>query len=137
MDWFKSNVTFSEDFHQFVEAIDWKTDFWIVLIFCVYLFLLMFVILFRQDLTVQCVVFFSSCVIVWTAQYLNVALSQNWELFSSQNYFDESGLFMTVIFSLPIVSIALISLFFMLRGVSLLLVQVKRAELVRNAKKTK
>ena len=52
----------------------------------------------------------------------------NWQLFSDQNYFDPSGLFIGVIFCVPIFFIALISVILALKQAAQLVIQVKRLE---------
>ena len=47
---------------------------------------------------------------VYLAERLNRFLGKNWKSFSSQNYFDPSGLFMSVLWSGPLLVISMIIL---------------------------
>nr|XP_025646645.1 uncharacterized protein LOC112741764 isoform X3 [Arachis hypogaea]XP_029147875.1 uncharacterized protein LOC112741764 isoform X3 [Arachis hypogaea] len=47
---------------------------------------------------------------VYLAERLNTVMRMNWKSFSSQNYFDPNGLFMSVLWSGPLLVIAMIIL---------------------------
>jgi transmembrane protein 18 len=47
---------------------------------------------------------------VYLAERLNSILGENWKSFSSQNYFDPSGVFMSVLWSGPLLAFAMIIL---------------------------
>jgi hypothetical protein len=47
---------------------------------------------------------------VYLAERLNSFLGENWKNFSSQNYFDPSGVFMSVLWSGPLLALAMIIL---------------------------
>ena len=69
------------------------------------------------------------------AERLNGALRQHWRAVAGQNYFDARGVFMSVVFSVPLLGVLAGQLFFALYGASTLLVKVKRAELAAKQKK--
>mmetsp|Transcript_27752 Transcript_27752/g.31907 ORF Transcript_27752/g.31907 Transcript_27752/m.31907 type:complete len:176 (+) Transcript_27752:48-575(+) len=61
----------------------------------------------RKNLTVQmgfqlCLLGLCQC-----TEYINSFLSQHWELLAGQNYFDESGFFLSMTFQLPLLMMAL------------------------------
>ena len=53
---------------------------------------------------------FDAVVGVYLAESLNRFLGKNWKSFSSHNYFDPSGLFMSVLWSGPLLVISMIIL---------------------------
>ena len=75
-----------------------------------------------------CVIYCISDIIVTCAQYINQWCFDNWQLFSNQNYFDPSGLFITVLLSLPLCIISLIALILALYNASRLVIKVKTFE---------
>ena len=64
-----------------------------------------------------------------TAEYLNGLAARNWRLFSTQNYFDERGIFASALFSAPLLLTAFVILLMTLKSAAGLLVTAKRAEL--------
>jgi hypothetical protein len=75
--------------------------------------------------------------IVRSAEYLNKYGANNWEQFATQNYFDENGVFISIMLCAPLLLTALIMLISYLREAARLLVQVKRQELKEKYKKNK
>ena len=47
---------------------------------------------------------------VYSAQYLNSYGAQNWEQFATQNYFDSKGFFISMMFSFPLLLMAILIL---------------------------
>ena len=66
--------------------------------------------------------------IVYNTQYINTWCSDNWRSFSSQNYFDPSGMFITFVVSLPLAIISLIALVLGLYNTAQLVIKVKALE---------
>ncbi|KAF2608280.1 hypothetical protein F2Q68_00044219 [Brassica cretica] len=66
---------------------------------------------------------------VYFAESLNRLLRKNWKSFSTQNYFDPHGVFLSVIWSGPLLVIAMIILINTLFSLCYLIVKWKRAEL--------
>ncbi|KAG4941908.1 hypothetical protein JHK87_045779 [Glycine soja] len=66
---------------------------------------------------------------VYLAESLNRFLGKNWKSFSSHNYFDPSGLFMSVLWSGPLLVISMIILINTLFSLCYLIVRWKIAEL--------
>ena len=127
-----SNATFLEDVKLFIDAVEWSKEIWLQFLFSIFIVLALFTWFMRNHVEITCVIFIMSCISIWMAQPLNSLLSRNWESFSSQNYFDASGVFLSIVYSLPLAIIALFSLILLLRQVGQLLVQVKRAQLKKN-----
>jgi len=63
------------------------------------------------------------------AEVLNNIGRQYWHYFAQANYFDEHGVFMSVLYSLPLLIISIIALINLLLATCDMLIKVKRAEL--------
>lgn len=74
--------------------------------------------------------------LVRSAEWLNTYGSKNWEDFATQNYFDDHGIFISVMMSGPLLLLAFIMLISYLRQASTLLIKVKRHEMQQKQKKT-
>jgi hypothetical protein len=112
-DAFKKNITlvqphsFYEAAMGFIHAIDW-TEPWIVTVLCFHVMLAVVVGVTRDIPNVQIMLFLSICICVYLAQYVNAVFGEQWEeLGFSQNYFDENGAFISLVFSAPLLAMAL------------------------------
>ncbi|KAG4939870.1 hypothetical protein JHK82_045581 [Glycine max] len=91
--------------------------------------LLLVTILSRKKTSFQMFLFLLTLVGVYLAESLNRFLGKNWKSFSSHNYFDPSGLFMSVLWSGPLLVISMIILINTLFSLCYLIVRWKIAEL--------
>ena len=71
---------------------------------------------------------------VYFAENLNRELRKNWKSFSTQNYFDSNGVFLSTLWSGPLLVIAMIILINTLFSLCYLIVKWKRAELRHRAR---
>uniref|UniRef100_A0A803L053 Transmembrane protein 18 n=1 Tax=Chenopodium quinoa TaxID=63459 RepID=A0A803L053_CHEQI len=71
---------------------------------------------------------------VYLAERLNRFLGAHWESFATQNYFDPQGLFLSVLWSGPLLVIAMLILINTLFSLCHLIVRWKRAELRHRAR---
>jgi transmembrane protein 18 len=115
-------------FAAFYHAVDWKEG-WIQGVLVFHVLTACAVVLTRKQFRVQVALFLTVCALIRTAEWCNTQLSQRWQSFSTQNYFDERGVFMAVMWCGPL----FISGFFMMinfvRTSANLMVTVKRAQL--------
>ncbi|KAL6856965.1 hypothetical protein ACP4OV_018347 [Aristida adscensionis] len=74
---------------------------------------------------------------VFLAERINTFLGQNWKSFSTQNYFDPQGLFVSVIWSGPLLLITILILVNTLVTLCMLIVRWKRAELRHRARQAR
>ncbi|KAI3677116.1 hypothetical protein L1987_86736 [Smallanthus sonchifolius] len=77
-----------------------------------------------------------SCLLdaVYLAERLNTVLRDNWKSFAGQNYFDRNGVFLSVLWSGPLLIFATIILVNTLFSLCQLIVKWKRAELRHRAR---
>uniref|UniRef100_A0ACD6AI45 Uncharacterized protein n=1 Tax=Avena sativa TaxID=4498 RepID=A0ACD6AI45_AVESA len=74
---------------------------------------------------------------VFLAEKLNTFLGQNWKSFSSQNYFDPQGLFISAMWFAPLLLITILIMVNTLVMLCMLMVRWKRAELKHRAREAR
>ncbi|KAK7315471.1 hypothetical protein VNO77_34020 [Canavalia gladiata] len=122
-----------DNFMGFFHAIDWKEP-WLMGLLAFHVVLLLVAIISRKNTNFQMFLFLLTLVGVYLAESLNRISGKNWKSFSGQNYFDPSGLFMSVLWSGPLLVIAMIILINTLFSLCYLIVRWKRAELRHRAR---
>ena len=84
-----------------LRAPDW-TEPWLVCLLLFHVLAFVVVIMLRRNVNFQMVSFVVICVVVFFAENLNTFLGLNWREFATQNYFDSGGLFLSTVFSAPL-----------------------------------
>ena len=72
--------------------------------------------------------------LVYSAQWINAAGAAHWKEFADQNYFDERGVFISVVYSTPLLLAAFFLLLCALRTSAVLLVEVKKKQFKQERK---
>ena len=129
----KANFTgaandFYSDAMGFMHAIDWS-ERWLLALGAFHAVVWLVVLATRRNQDAQMVLLLTILALVYTAEYVNSYGSRHWESFAGQNYFDKRGVFISVMYSLPMLCAAMFVLLNALRAASSLLIQVKRKEL--------
>ncbi|KAL8459598.1 hypothetical protein ACS0TY_036914 [Phlomoides rotata] len=122
-----------ENFLGFFHAIDWKEP-WLICLISFHVFLLLVTFMSRKNINFQMCLFLLALGGVYLAERLNRILSANWKSFAEQNYFDTNGLFLSVLWSGPLLVISIIILVNTLFSLCYLMVRWKRAELRHRAR---
>ncbi|KAL8204895.1 hypothetical protein R6Q57_010518 [Mikania cordata] len=122
-----------DNFIGFFHAIDWKEP-WLVGLMVFHLVVLIIIICSRKNINFQMYLFLLSLAGVYLAERLNTVLSNNWKSFAGQNYFDRHGVFLSVLWSGPLLVFATIILVNTLFSLCHLIVKWKRAELKHRAR---
>ncbi|KAJ0972033.1 hypothetical protein J5N97_019992 [Dioscorea zingiberensis] len=122
-----------DEFIGFFHAIDWKEP-WLVCLIAFHVALLLVVILSRRRINFQLCLFFLAFSGVFLAEKINNILGKNWDRFAGQNYFDPNGLFISVLWSGPLLITTIIILVNTLLTLCQLIVKWKRAELRHRAR---
>lgn len=117
----------------FFHAIHWKEP-WLIGLMGVHFVLLIIAITTRKNLNFQMLLFLTALAGVYLAERFNSLLGQNWKSFAGQNYFDSNGVFLSVLWSGPLLVIAIIILINTLFSLCHLIVKWKRAELRHRAR---
>ncbi|KAL5558488.1 hypothetical protein UlMin_034699 [Ulmus minor] len=122
-----------ENFIGFFHAIDWKEP-WLMGLLGFHFVLLLITFTSRKNLNFQMFLFLLALGGVYFAERLNRILGQNWKSFATQNYFDPNGVFLSAVWSGPLLVIAIIILINTLFSLCHLIVRWKRAELRHRAR---
>ena len=127
---------FYTDMMGFFHAIDW-TEGWLLVLGAFHLFLWTMTIALRNSHDAQMVLLLLILGAVYGAEYINSFAREHWQEFASQNYFDPRGVFISIMYSAPLLCLALCVLLNALRLASKLLIQVKRKEAQAAARRKK
>ena len=125
---------FYNDAMGFAHAIDWSEQ-WLMGLGAFHAIVWLVAIATRRNNDAQMVLLISILGMVYCAEYVNTWASQHWQEFAGQNYFDKRGVFISVMYSAPMLALALLVLLNALRHTSSLLIKVKRQELRANQRK--
>jgi len=120
-----------EHFHAFRHAITWSEPFILSLVAFQICMLLICIRVSRRGCGVvpRIVVMALIAAIVRSAEHLNRHAARNWETIATQNYFDQRGIFTSIMLCAPLLFDCFVMLVLFLREASQLLVQVKTAEM--------
>jgi len=124
----KAPETMMQHWDAFSSAIDWKEN-WIRGLLATHACLFTLVLLTRTNVDAQTILFLLICGMILCSERINSYCSTNWQSFSSQNYFDEHGVFASVMYAGPLLFICFVQLINFLLMASSSLIKVKRIEL--------
>jgi len=93
----------------FSAAINWN-EYWIRGLLSFHVICLLIILLTRKCFEIQMFMFIMITVMVFLSEWLNSFCSLHWRLFSTQNYFDEHGVFAGTLYSGPLLLISFIQL---------------------------
>lgn len=127
--------TFYDAVMGFVSAVDWERDTWIAGILMAELFVLILVLFTRRIWSAQLFIFFFNAFVIFSCERINTYAQGHWREFSTQDYFDNNGVFVGVIVCAPILFTMAVQMLMSLYDTSHLLVDVKRKELKEHLKK--
>jgi len=99
---------FKNDVKGFTAAIEWGEP----LIFALavfHIFILFVALLIRKHNELQIVFFCTIMGLVYGAEHINRLAGAHWEKFSTQNYFDTRGVFISTMFSTPLLLVGMVS----------------------------
>ncbi|KAB1220681.1 Transmembrane protein 18 [Morella rubra] len=122
-----------DNFIGFFHAIDWREP-WLMCLLGFHVVLLLLTIFSRKNINFQMCLFLLALVGVYLAENLNGFLGENWKSFAGQNYFDQHGVFLSTLWSGPLLFIAIIILINTLFSLCYLIVRWKKAELRHRAR---
>ncbi|KAJ4967365.1 hypothetical protein NE237_019214 [Protea cynaroides] len=122
-----------ENFMGFFHAIDWKEP-WLICLISFHIAVLLVVFIARKNINFQMFLFLMALGGVYFAEKINSLLAQNWRSFASQDYFDPHGVFISVLWSGPLLIISILILVNTLFNLCVLIVKWKKAELRHRAR---
>ncbi|XP_024390960.1 uncharacterized protein [Physcomitrium patens] len=130
---FKQQGGFWDPILRFVHAVDW-TEPWLVGLMVFHLILVAVVVATRKRSNVQAVLFMAMLLSVFFAERLNTLLRRHWKSFAGQPYFDSHGVFMSTVWSGPMLLISTLILVNSMVTLTRMLIKWKRAELKHKAR---
>lgn len=122
-----------DSFIGFFHAIDWKEP-WLICLILFHVTLLLVVIVSRRNVNFQLCLSLLSFSGVYLAERINTFLAKNWKSFAGQNYFDPHGLFISVLWSGPLLLLSMLIMVNTLITLCQLIIKWKRAELRHRAR---
>ena len=134
-----AKAEFVHDVLGFVHAVDW-TERWLLALCGWHLAWWVAAIALRRSADGQMALLVALLGATYAAERLNSVAHEHWREFAGQDYFDRRGVFVSVVYSLPMLVLAFFVLLNGLRLASRLLIQVKRKEIsasVRSKAKAK
>ncbi|KZC14225.1 Transmembrane protein 18, partial [Dufourea novaeangliae] len=113
--------------------IEWR-DPWLALLLTFHVAVTMTALMTRNHANFQIMLFLALLLLVYFSESINEMAASNWMLFSRQQYFDSNGLFISVVFSVPILMNCMIMIASWLYQSSQLMTSLKRAQLRQQAR---
>ncbi|XP_055836485.1 transmembrane protein 18 [Episyrphus balteatus] len=86
---------------SFLMSIDWK-DPWLIGLVSLHILTTATALMSRNNTNFQIFLFLMLLSIVYFSESINEYAALNWRSFSKQQYFDSNGLFISTVFSIPI-----------------------------------
>ena len=110
---------------NFLASIDWSEP-WFTGLGMFHVLCALLTILSRNTGVFQAIYFGVIMVLVLLAEQINTWAAANWKLFAKQQYFDSSGLFISIVFSVPLLINCLVIVVCWLFDVGILITRVKQ-----------
>ncbi|XP_066364518.1 uncharacterized protein [Miscanthus floridulus] len=123
----------ADNLRGFIRAVDW-TEPWLICLMAFHVVLLLTAVGFRRNANFQLFLLFLAYSGVYLAERMNRYLGEHWKSFTSRNYFDRSGVFISAVWSGPLIFISIVSVISSLIALCRLMVKWKRAELRHRAR---
>ncbi|XP_053981400.1 uncharacterized protein LOC128877833 [Hylaeus volcanicus] len=117
----------------FLQSIEWR-DPWLALLLTFHIAVTMTALMTRNHANFQIMLFLALLLLVYFSESINEVAASNWMLFSRQQYFDSNGLFISIVFSVPILVNCMIMIASWLYQSSQLMTSLKRAQLRQQAR---
>ncbi|XP_015127418.1 transmembrane protein 18 isoform X1 [Diachasma alloeum] len=115
------------------DQIEWR-DPWLALLLVFHVAVTMTALMTRNHANFQILLFLVLLLLVYFSESINEVAASNWRVFSRQQYFDSKGLFISIVFSVPILMNCMIMVASWLYQSSQLMTSLKRAQLRQQAK---
>lgn len=130
---FKQQGGFWDPVLAFVHAVDW-TEPWLIGLMAFHIVFVFVVIATRKQGNTQAALFFGALASVYFAERLNSFLLRHWRSFATQPYFDSHGVFISTVWSGPLLLISTLILVNSMVTMTRMMIQWKRAELKHKAR---
>ncbi|XP_069698209.1 transmembrane protein 18 [Periplaneta americana] len=121
-----------DGFWTFLQSVDWH-DPWLAGLIIFHIVITLMTLLTRNHSNFQVLLFLTLLLLVYFSESINEMAASNWSLFSRQQYFDSQGMFISLVFSVPILLNCMIMVANWLWQSSQLMTKLKRAQLRQQA----
>uniref|UniRef100_A0A1E1WYV6 Transmembrane protein 18 n=1 Tax=Amblyomma aureolatum TaxID=187763 RepID=A0A1E1WYV6_9ACAR len=108
--------------------VDW-TEPWLMGLITFHIVTLSLTLLTRDRGNVQAGLFVTALLLVYFSEALNELAAQHWRAFSSQQYFDSQGMFISLVFSAPLLLNCIIMVGQWMWTSGTLMIRIKQAQL--------
>ncbi|KAG0328795.1 hypothetical protein BGZ99_004459 [Dissophora globulifera] len=115
----------------FISSIDWQQN-WIQMILAMHFIIFVIIILVRNRPSALTGMLFCTTAL---SEPLNGIASRHWQRFSDDNYFDQHGVFASLVWAAPLLGNAILAVMLLLRATVQMLVKVKKAQLQESKRK--
>ncbi|XP_015509824.1 transmembrane protein 18 [Neodiprion pinetum] len=112
----------------FLQSIEWR-DPWLAILLTFHVAVTTTALMTRNHANFQILLFLILLLLVYFSESINEAAATNWMVFSRQQYFDSKGLFISIVFSIPILMNCMIMIASWLYQSSQLMTRLTRAQL--------
>ncbi|XP_050400139.2 transmembrane protein 18 [Patella vulgata] len=117
---------------SYLKTIDWS-DNWLKYLGGFHLLCIVLTVLTRHSTTIQAFYFVFLLLAIYSAEYINEWAATNYKLFSKQQYFDSNGMFVSIVYSCPILFNCLVIVILWLWNTGVLLNEIKRMKIRKMA----
>ncbi|XP_067634125.1 transmembrane protein 18 [Eurosta solidaginis] len=114
----------------YLASIDWK-DPWLIALLLLHILTTVTTLLTRDYTNFQMLLFLVLLSAAYCSESINEFAASRWKIFSKQQYFDSNGLFISTVFSTPILLNCMILIASWLYNSTQLMVKLGRAKLVQ------
>lgn len=121
------------DFVSYLRSIEWR-DPWLIALISFHIIITVTCFSTRNYGNFQVVLFIILLLLVYFSENINELAARNWALFSRQQYFDSKGLFISVVFSIPILLNCMIMVGSWLYQSTQIMTNLKKAQLRQRLK---
>ncbi|KAI8427578.1 hypothetical protein MSG28_002076 [Choristoneura fumiferana] len=121
------------DFISYIRSIEWR-DPWLIALLSFHVIVTFTCFSTRNCGNFQVMLFITLLLLVYFSESINEVAAKNWALFSRQQYFDSKGLFISVVFSIPILLNCMIMVGSWLYQSTQIMTNIKKAQLRQRLK---
>ncbi|XP_045157762.2 transmembrane protein 18-like [Mercenaria mercenaria] len=118
---------------KYLQSINW-TEPWFCGLAAFHLTCAILTVLTRNKGVLQAIYFSVLMILVFCAEYINEWAAKNFKLFASEQYFDSNGLFISIVFSMPLLMNCLVIVISWLWDVGMLIHNVKQLKIKQRSR---